>query len=106
MANKHSDDGVFALLLGMILGVLGGTLAGFLYAPKPGKAFRKDVKTWVQNLPELIEDEMEPDSRSRKFIERTRHNLENQVENLGKTRQATRMAQAKQREQYASGIDY
>lgn len=103
---QNNNDGVFALLLGMLLGVAGGAIYGFLYAPKKGKIFRKDVKQWLKNLPELIEDEMEPNSRSRKFIDKTRYNFEDQVDSLNKNRRASRIAKAKQREQEALGFDY
>ncbi len=104
--SQNNDDGVFALLLGMLLGAFGGVIYGFLYAPKKGKAFRSDVKQWVQSLPEIIEGEMEPDSRSRRFFEKTRYSLEDQVESMSQSRLAARLAKAKQREQQASGIDY
>ena len=50
MAKEH-DDGIFAFLLGMTLGVIGGGIAALLYAPKRGEETREDVKALAKTLP-------------------------------------------------------
>ncbi len=104
--NRENDDGLFAFILGMVLGAIGGGIAGRLYAPKKGSHFRGDVKDFLHTLPEKLENEMEPHSHTRQFIDRTRINLETQIEQAEKDKKSRRLAKARRREQVALGSDY
>ncbi len=103
---RERDDGIFVFLLGMVAGAFLGGLIGLLYAPKKGKAFRNDVKTFVKHLPERLEEEMEPYSPTRRFIDKTRANIERKVDKASQNSRARRLAEAKHREEVASGIEY
>ena len=103
--SKH-DDGVFALLLGMLLGGVAGGVAGILFAPKKGQVVRSEIKDFMVHLPDKLSCEMDPHSSTRQFIDRTRINIENQLERVEGDKQAKRLADAKRKELLASGSDY
>ncbi len=106
MSNNH-DDG-FDLFLGLFLGLLGGGLAGILYAPKPGKEIQKDVKSFIDTLPEEVnEGWSRSKGRYKEIVGRTRQEIENQLEQRSQRKQAIRMAEAKLREEQEAGnYDY
>ncbi len=104
--SRESDDGIFSFLLGLTLGMVGGGIVAVLFAPKAGDETRKDVREFIEALPDRIDGEMEPYSKSRQFIDRTRANIENRVDKISKERKAKNMAEAKRREEAASGFEY
>ncbi len=104
--SKGNDDGLFAFILGMLLGGVAGGIAGLLCTPQKGSAFREEIKVFVKTLPEKLGDEMEPHSSTRKFIDRTRINIESQMEKAEKDKKSRRLTQARRREQVALGNDY
>lgn len=105
--SKANDDEIFAFLAGMILGMLGGSLLGILYAPKSGDQIRSDVSGFTRGLAGRMNDELSSSNqRTRGFIEKTRYNIENRVGKVRKDRAAGRMAKAKHAEEVASGYDF
>lgn len=107
MSKDNHDDGIFTFLAGMTLGMLGGAVAGILFAPKSGDELRADAQEFVKTLPGKVNDELRnPNTRTREFIEKTRYSIENQVGKVKKDRSARSMAKAKEAEELASGYDY
>ncbi len=110
MANesyKSDGDGILLFLSGMALGILGGGLAGVLFAPKSGDELRADANAFVRSLPGRMNEELHnPNARTREFIEKTRYSIENQVGKVKKDRDADRMAKAKKAEELASGYEF
>jgi gas vesicle protein len=105
--SRDNDDGIFSFLAGMMLGMVGGGIAGLLFAPKSGDELREDVHGFVRNLPTRVNDELHnPNARTREFIDKTRYSIETQVGKVKKDREADRMAKAKRAEEMASGYDY
>ncbi|MBK8191011.1 MAG: YtxH domain-containing protein [Vampirovibrionales bacterium] len=105
-SNRHEEsagDDVFAFSLGLLVGGLFGSALALLLAPMSGREMRHRVRIFVESLPERVEDEMDPASPTRQFIDRTRVKIENRVEKAQHDRYARRVADAKQREESASG---
>lgn len=105
--SRENEDGIFTFLAGMVFGIVGGVLAGLLFAPKSGDELRADAQDFVRALPERLNDELNnPNTRAREFIEKTRYSIENQVGKVKRERDADRMAKAKQAEEMASGYEF
>jgi gas vesicle protein len=91
----------------MALGMLGGGLAGILFAPKSGDELRADANAFMRSLPSRVNEELSnPRTRTREFIDKTRYSIENQVGKVKKDRAAGRMAKAKEAEELASGYEF
>jgi gas vesicle protein len=105
--SREGDDGIFTFLAGMALGMLGGGLAGILFAPKSGDELRADANAFMRSLPSRVNEELSnPRTRTREFIDKTRYSIENQVGKVKKDRAAGRMAKAKEAEELASGYEF
>lgn len=105
--SREDGDGIFTFLAGMTLGMLGGAVAGLLFAPKPGNELRADAQDFISTLPGRLNDELKnPNARTREFIERTRYNIEAQVGKVKRSREAERQAKAKQAEELAAGYEF
>ena len=101
---RDNDDDISSFMLGLVAGLAGGALAGILLAPKSGDELREDINDLAQKLPKRLNDEIgNPQGRARSFIDRTRYNIESQVDKVKKDIEADRMARAKQAEEMASG---
>ena len=104
---REVGDGIFTFLAGMALGMIGGGIAGILFAPKSGDELRADANAFVRSLPGRVNDELHnPNAKTREFIEKTRYNIESQVGKVRKDRDADRMAKAKRAEEIASGYEF
>lgn len=104
MSNNDSD-GTFGFLLGGLFGLAGGVLLGTLYAPKKGTALQEDLDIMLQSIPERIEEELEPDSQTRQFLDKTRVKFEGRLEKMAASKEAKIQADAKKREAAAAGLD-
>lgn len=104
--SQNDSDGIFGFLLGGLMGVAGGLLLGTLYAPKKGSELKKDLDVFFESLPDRFEEEMEPDSQTRQFIDRTRVKFEDKLEKMSASQAAKKQADAKRREAAAAGVDY
>lgn len=93
-------------LLGALFGAAAGVAVGLLYAPKKGTELQEDVKTFIDTLPEKIDDEMAPDGKTRQWIDKTRYKLEDQIDQYQSNRTAKQHRSAKEREAAASGSEY
>jgi gas vesicle protein len=47
---KMSKNKAFAFGMGLLAGVVGGIIAGVLYAPKPGEESRRELKEAAEKL--------------------------------------------------------
>ncbi|MBY0450839.1 MAG: YtxH domain-containing protein [Cyanobacteria bacterium] len=105
MANDR-DDGVYAFLLGVLIGAATGGVCALLFAPKKGDEFREDAKVFLKALPEKMnEDIQNPQGKTRQFIDKTRATLETKMDEVSYSRQASKVAEAKRREEMASGVE-
>ena len=104
---RGEDDGIFTFVASLMLGLLGGTLAGILLAPKSGDELREDAYRLARTLPKRVNDELaNPGTCTRTFIDKTRHRIEDRVGKVKKDREADRMAKAKRAEELASGYEF
>ena len=94
MSNKSDDSIVFGL--GLLAGIVGGIIAGVMYAPKSGEETRKDLaikaKAIKKNFPKKIESAKEKSLRS---IERTTVSIEKIIGDVQKSLKDKKMANAK-----------
>ncbi len=104
---QEKDDSTLAYLLGLGIGLAGGALLGLLYAPKSGHESREELKDFVLHMPDRVNNELTTqDSRTRRFIDKTRYNIEHQVDRVKHDLKADQMARAKRAEEMASGYEY
>jgi gas vesicle protein len=104
---SRESDGTLKFIVGLMAGAAVGGVLGLLFAPKKGSALREDIREFVSNLPEKVEEDIRnPEGKTRSLINRTKIGLENQVDKVSKNIQANKMAEAKKREEMASGLDY
>ena len=89
----------FGFGLGLIAGVIGGLIAGILYAPKPGAESRKIVK---KTMCELVEKHSPAVSEAKKnaieSVDLFRYKLERQYKKINDKLKSMRMQKAKQLE--------
>lgn len=105
--SREDGDGIFTFLAGMTLGMLGGAVAGLLFAPKSGDELRADAQEFIKTLPGRLNDEFRnPNTRTREFIDKTRYSIEAQVGKVKKSREAERHAKAKHAEELAAGYEF
>lgn len=105
--SREDGDGIFTFLAGMTLGMLGGAVAGLLFAPKSGDELRADAQDFIRTLPGRVNDELRnPNTRTREFIDKTRYNIEAQVGKVKRNREADRQAKAKHAEELAAGYEF
>lgn len=106
MANER-DDSIVSFLLGLTAGVIGGTVAGLLLAPKSGDELREDINAFVKDLPDKLDNEItNPEGNTRNLINRAKINIEARVDQVKKDREADRQQKAKMAEELASGYEY
>jgi gas vesicle protein len=104
---RQSDSsGLSDFLFGLFLGLLGGVVLGILYAPKSGEATRGNVWRVTRTVSGRVRDDFRnPYGKTRRFIDKTRYNLESRIERVNTAIQAGRMADAKRRERNAAAAD-
>lgn len=85
--------------VGLILGVLGGIVAGVLYAPKPGEEMREKVKDTVCDLAEKYSPEVnEAKKQALESIDLLKYKLEKQYKKFGSMLKSKKMRKAKELE--------
>lgn len=85
--------------VGLLLGVVGGIIAGVLYAPKPGEEMREKVKGTVCELAEKYSPEVkEAKKQALESIDLLRYKLEKQYKKFGNMLKSKRMRKAKELE--------
>lgn len=93
------EDNSISFGVGLLLGVVGGVIAGILYAPKSGAETRKNVENAITDIAEKYAPEI---SHAKKqaltSVDVMRYRLEQQYNKINETIKAKQIAKAKQRE--------
>lgn len=96
--SKETDNSL-CFGLGLLAGVIGGIVAGILYAPQSGEKTRAELMEKAQqikdNLPEKVESAKK---KSLNTIEHTKASLESIIEDIQDSLKAKKMADAKVKE--------
>lgn len=100
--SDNNDNGFLTFLSGIVLGVVGGGIAGILLSPKSGDALRQDFNTMMKSLPEKMNDNLQ---HPKSFIEKARYQIETKVDKAKENRAASRLAKAKAEEMASTGYE-
>lgn len=104
---REESDSIVEFLIGIVIGLATGGILAMLFAPRTGRETRQSVQRFCNRFPSQVRDEIQdPEGKTRSFIGKTLINIENQVEKVSKAIQAGRMADAKNREEMASGVEF
>lgn len=93
MSKKESS---ICFAVGILAGIVGGITAGLLYAPKPGKEFRNDIKNAVIDAAEKYSPEIQKAKKQAiDIIKSSKYKIENQYKNFLDNMKAQKLANAK-----------
>jgi len=96
--SKENSPIVFGL--GLLAGVIGGLVAGVLYAPCPGSEMREKVKETVCDLAEKYSPEVtEAKKQALESMDLLKYKLERQYKKLGNKIKSKKMRKAKELEE-------
>lgn len=96
MGKKNSS---ISFGMGLLAGVVGGILAGVLYAPKPGEESRKEIKETVVDLAQKHSPEVkEAQKQALESIDLVKYKLERQYRKLNHMFKSKKMQKAKELE--------
>ena len=85
--------------VGLLLGVIGGIVAGVLYAPRSGEEMRAKVKDTVCDLAEKYSPEVnDAKKQALESIDLLRYKLEKQYKKFGNMLKSKKMRKAKELE--------
>lgn len=85
--------------LGLFAGVVGGIIAGILYAPKPGEESRKDLKEIISDLAEKHSPEIkEAKKQALESIDLVKYKLERQYRKINHMLKSKKLQKAKELE--------
>lgn len=85
--------------LGLFAGVIGGIIAGILYAPKPGEESRKDLKEIIDDLAEKHSPEIkEAKKQALESIDLVKYKLERQYRKINHMLKSKKLQKAKELE--------
>ena len=86
--------------LGLFAGVVGGILAGVLYAPKPGEESRKELQTVISDMAEKHSPEVkEAKKQALESIDLIKYKIERQYRKLNHMLQSKKLQKAKELEE-------
>ena len=89
-------DNSICFALGILAGIVGGIAAGALYAPKPGKEFRDDIKKTVIDVAEKYSPEIQKAKKQAlDIIKNSKYKIEEQYNNFLDNMKAEKLANAK-----------
>jgi gas vesicle protein len=105
--SKSHDNSLQNFLVGMVIGLLTGSLLSLLYSPNSGPKNRRIAKKWMDDTTEdlkegidTLKDEVEnPYSKARQFLEEKRYCLEQQWHKWQARQEAKKINDAKQKEE-------
>ncbi len=105
--SKSHDNSLQNFLVGMVIGLLTGSLLSLLYSPNSGPKNRRIAKKWMDDTTEdlkegidTLKDEVEnPYSKARQFLEEKRYCLEQQWHKWQARQEAKKINEAKQKEE-------
>lgn len=96
MSKKHSS---ISFGLGLIAGVVGGILAGVLYAPKTGEESRSKVKDTIVDLTQKHTPEIkEAKKQALESVDLVKYKLERQYRKLNHVLKSKKLQKAKELE--------
>lgn len=96
--SKETDSSI-TFGLGLLAGVVGGIIAGVLFAPKSGEDTRADLMEKIDKITENLPEKVDiAKKKSIKSIEETKATIENLVEDIQDSLKAKKMAAAKIKE--------
>ena len=93
--------------LGLIAGVVGGIIAGVLYAPKPGEESRKQLKDaacelYEKNAPAI----QEAKKQALESVDLAKYKLERQFRKLNNMVKSNKLQKAKKLEEDSDDFEY
>ena len=93
--------------LGLIAGVVGGIIAGVLYAPKPGEESRKQIKDaacelYEKNAPAI----QEAKKQALESVDLAKYKLERQFRKLNNMVKSNKLQKAKKLEEDSDDFEY
>lgn len=92
-------DSSISFGLGLLAGVVGGIVAGILYAPKPGEESRKDLQEVISDLTEKHSPEIkEAKQQALESIDLAKYKLERQFRKLSHMLKSKKLQKAKELE--------
>lgn len=97
----------FMFGMGLIAGVVGGIIAGVLYAPKPGEETRKEIKEaacklYEENSPAISEAK----KQALESIDLMKYKLERQLKRFNNMLKNRKLRKAKELENAENEYDY
>lgn len=96
MSKNHSS---ISFGLGLIAGVVGGIIAGVLYAPKPGDESRKELQDVVSDIAEKHSPEVkEAKKQALESMDLIRYKAERQLRKVNHMLKSKKMQKAKELE--------
>ncbi len=102
-----SKNKAFAFGMGLLAGVVGGIIAGVLYAPKSGEESRKELKETACELYEKHSPEIkEAKKQALENIDLMKYKLERQLRKFNNMVKSKKMQKAKELETSDESFDY
>lgn len=102
-----SKNKTFAFGMGLLAGVVGGIIAGVLYAPKSGEESRKELKETACELYEKHSPEIkEAKKQALENIDLMKYKLERQLRKFNNMVKSKKMQKAKELETSDESFDY
>ena len=93
--------------MGLLAGVVGGLIAGVLYAPKPGEESRREIKEAACELYEKHAPEIkEAKKQAMESIDLMKYKLERQFRKINNMVKSNKMLKAKELEASEDNFDY
>ncbi|MBS6602735.1 MAG: YtxH domain-containing protein [Brachyspira sp.] len=102
-----SKNKTFAFGMGLLAGVIGGLVAGVLYAPKSGEESRREIKDAACELYEKHSPEIrEAKKQALENIDLMKYKLERQLRKFNNMVKSKKMQKAKELESAENNFDY
>ncbi len=102
-----SSNKSFMFGMGLLAGVVGGLIAGVLYAPKPGEESRREIKEAACELYEKHAPEIkEAKKQAMESIDLMKYKLERQFRKINNMVKSNKMLKAKELETSDDNFDY
>lgn len=102
-----SKNKTFAFGMGLLAGVIGGLVAGVLYAPKSGEESRREIKDAACELYEKHSPEIrEAKKQALDNIDLMKYKLERQLRKFNNMVKSKKMQKAKELESAENNFDY
>lgn len=93
--------------MGMLAGVVGGIIAGVLYAPKPGEETRQELKETAGELYEKYSPEIsEAKKQALESVDLMKYKLERQLRKFNNMVKSKKLQKAKKLEEGDSEYEY